>query len=331
MEAQAIIGRIMERHGAHCSLQEFYTSLNLTFHEFESESYDELHKDMWDSLPAQVALFVDDCISSYPDMPKNIHILDIGCGTGLATDSLLRTAIGKSIKSIDLVDISPLMLQHASQRASVWGLPVTSHLGLLDSLPAGKRYEWIITCSVLHHMPDLPAFLQAVRGVQSEGGVFLHLQDPNKDFLTDPDLLERIARGSRRTFPNWVYRFAPRKLAARLFRELSRKQAQDYLSRTNRALLQKGLIATPLSASEIFAITDIQAHDGDGVSFSRMKDWMPNYECLSQRSYAFFGKLWSVLPPSYRRIEEDLSRRRAPNGGEFGAVWRLRGGPVAHP
>jgi hypothetical protein len=43
MEAGAIIGAIMERHGARCGMQEFHSFLNLTFHEFESESYDKLH------------------------------------------------------------------------------------------------------------------------------------------------------------------------------------------------------------------------------------------------------------------------------------------------
>lgn len=51
MEAEAIIGPIMERHGARCGMEEFHSFLNLTFHEFESESYDELHAHMWESLP----------------------------------------------------------------------------------------------------------------------------------------------------------------------------------------------------------------------------------------------------------------------------------------
>jgi SAM-dependent methyltransferase len=330
MEAEAIIGAIMERHGARCGKEEFYSFLNLTFHEFESESYDELHAYMWESLPPQFSLLIEDCLCAYPDMPGDVRMLDIGCGTGLASDSLLKTAIGSRIRSIDLLDISPEMLKRASQRASRWPVPATCRRGLIDSLPESSRYEVVVTCSVLHHIPDLPAFLQAVRKLQAEGGVFLHLQDPNRDFLTDPELCQRRAQLSKRALPKWVYRFTPRRIAGRIYRELTGKQGQDYISKTNHALLEKGLVATPLSVAEIFSITDIHAREGQGISMRLMQSWMPEYECLSQRSYAFFGEAASQLPPKYRKIEEHLTRRRALNGQEVSAIWKLRPAPPQH-
>jgi 2-polyprenyl-3-methyl-5-hydroxy-6-metoxy-1,4-benzoquinol methylase len=327
MEGYAIIGPIMERHGARCGMEEFHSFLNLTFHEFESESYDELHAHMWESLPPQFNLLIEDCLRSYADMPGDLRVLDIGCGTGLASDSLFKTAIGSRIRAIDLLDISPEMLKRASQRASRWPAPATCHRGLIDSLPKGARYEVVVTCSVLHHIPDLPTFLQAIRKLQADGGVFLHLQDPNGDFLTDPELRQRRALLFQRALPEWVYRFAPRRIAGRIYRELTGKQGQDYISKTNRALLEKGLITTPLSVAEIFAITDIHAQEGQGISMCLMQSWMPEYECLSRRSYAFFGRLANQLPPKYRKIEEDLIRRRALNGQEVSAIWRLRPAP----
>jgi SAM-dependent methyltransferase len=308
-------------------MEEFYSFLNLTFHEFESESYDDVHVYMWESLPPQFNLLIEDCLRSYPDMPGELRLLDIGCGTGLASDSLFKTAIGSRIRAIDLLDISPEMLKRASQRASRWPAPATCHRGLIDSLPEGCRYEVIVTCSVLHHIPDLPAFLRAVRRLQADGGVFLHLQDPNGDFLEDAELRQRRALLSKRALPKWVYRLAPRRIAGRIYRELTGKQGQDYISKTNRALLEKGLVATPLSVAEIFAITDIHAQEGtQGISMRLMQSWMREYECLSRRSYAFFGEAASQLPSKYRRIEEDLIRRRALNGQEVSAIWKLRPG-----
>jgi SAM-dependent methyltransferase len=326
MEGEAIIGPIMERHGARSGIEEFYSCLNLTFHEFESESYDELHAYMWESLPPQFNLLIDDCLRSYPDMPGDLRVLDIGCGTGLASDCLLKTAIGSRIRAIDLLDISPKMLQRASQRASRWPAPAACHRGLIDSLPERNRYEAIVTCSVLHHIPDLPAFLRAVRKLQADGGVFLHLQDPNGDFISDPELRRRRALLSRRALPKWAYRFAPGRIAGRIYRELTGKQGQDYISKTNRALLEKGLVSTPLSVAEIFAITDIHAQEEQGISLDLMQSWMPEYECLSRRSYGFFGEVASQLPPKYRKIEEELIQRRALNGEQVSAIWRLRPG-----
>jgi SAM-dependent methyltransferase len=314
----------MDRHGARGSPEEFHQSVNVQFHDFESEIYDQAHRDMWESLPRQFELLVEDWLRRDPRIPAEIRLLDIGCGTGLASDCLLKTAIGNRIKTIDLLDTSRSMLRQAAKRASRWKTPSVCHEGLLSALPPGSRYELIVTCSVLHHVPNLPAFLGAVRDLQAAGGVFLHLQDPNADFLGDPELRQRTAQASGLPFTAWSRRFAPRRIFGRIRRELTGKQGQDYLSKTNRALLGKGIVATPLSVQEIFSITDIHAQNGEGISISSMESWLPDYECLSRRSYAFFGRLPGALPKRWRRAEEDLIARQALNGLHIAAAWKLR-------
>ena len=322
LQAHSTIRGIMDRHGVRCSPEEFHRSVNVLFHDFESADYDEGHRDMWESLPRQFELLVGDWLRRDPHAPGEIRLLDIGCGTGLAADCLLKTVIGGSIKTIDLLDTSRSMLQQASRRASTWKAPSVCHEGLVNALPPGRQYELIVTCSVLHHVPDLPEFLNAVRGLQAPGGVFLHLQDPNGDFLDDPELRQRMARASRRSFTAWAGRFTPRRIFGRITRGLTGKQGQDFLSKTNRALIEKGIVATPLSVHEIFSITDIHVQDGEGISISSMESWLPDYECLARRSYGFFGKSWSELPKRRQRIEGDLIARQAPNGLHIGAVWR---------
>jgi SAM-dependent methyltransferase len=312
----------MDRHGVRCSAEEFHRSVNVLFHDFESAIYDREHRDMWESLPRQFELLVGDWLLYDPHAPGEIRLLDIGCGTGLASDCLLKTVIGSRIKTIDLLDTSRSMLRQASRRASGWKAPSVCHEGLLNALPPGKQYELIVACSVLHHVPDLPEFLGAVCGLQATGGVFLHLQDPNGDFLGDPELRQRMTRASRSPFMERACRFAPRRIFGRIYRELTGKQGQDYLSKTNRALLEKSVVATPLSAGEIFSITDIHVQDGEGISISSMESWLPGYTRLSMRSYGFFGKLWSTLPKRRQRIEDDLIARHALNGLHIGAAWR---------
>lgn len=57
----APLAEIMRRHGVRCSAAEFHAAVNVTFHRFEAEEYDQLHRDMWDSLPQQIALLSGDC------------------------------------------------------------------------------------------------------------------------------------------------------------------------------------------------------------------------------------------------------------------------------
>jgi len=322
LQAHSIIRGIMDRRGVRCSLEEFHRSVNVLFHNFESEIYDREHRDMWESLPRQFDLLVGDWLQCGALAPAEIRLLDIGCGTGLASDCLLKTVIGGRIKTIDLLDTSRSMLRQASARASGWKAPAACHEGLLNALPPGSQYEFIVTCSVLHHVPDLPEFLAGVRGLQAPGGIFLHLQDPNGDFLGDPELRRRMARAAQSPFVEGLRRFTPQRVFGRIYRELTGKQGQDYLSKTNRALLESGIVATPLSVHEIFSITDIHVQDGEGISIAGMESWLPGYTCLSRRSYGFFGKLWSDLPNRRQRIEADLIARRAPNGLHIGALWR---------
>lgn len=304
-------------------MADFHQAVNVTFHEFESEEYDRGHADMWESLPRQFALLVEDWLGGAAP-PAGIRLLDIGCGTGLATDSILKTRVGAAVASVHLLDTSPAMLRRASERASQWKVPVTRQEGLLDSVPGEGRFDFIVTCSVLHHIPHLEPFLNGVRKLQADGGVFLHLQDPNGDFMNDPELRERMSQYSRRLFPEWLRRFSPPRILGRLRRELTGQQGQDCVSKTNRALLAKGLIETPLTVQELYAITDIHVQDGGGISISRMQSWLPEYECLSQRSYAFMGALSSDLSPRWRSVEERLIAARALNGFHAGAIWKLR-------
>ena len=85
---------IMQKHGVKGSAEQFQSVVNVTFHKYESEVYDELHRDMWDSLPKQFQLLAADCLLKHPLLPDSLHALDIGCGTGLASDCLLKTDLG---------------------------------------------------------------------------------------------------------------------------------------------------------------------------------------------------------------------------------------------
>ena len=60
----APVAEICSRHGVHCSAAEFHAAVNVAFHRFESEHYDELHQDMWRSLPRQIHLLAEDCLEA---------------------------------------------------------------------------------------------------------------------------------------------------------------------------------------------------------------------------------------------------------------------------
>ena len=323
-ESLQIVSRIMHRRGARCTPEQFQAAVNITFHNFGSEYYDNEHSDMWGSLPQQFSLIADDCLRQYSDVPKELRVLDIGAGTGLASHCLVATRIGAGIKMIDLLDTSPAMLKKAEHRSLEWTIPVRSHLGLIDRLPAENLYDVIVSCSVLHHVPDLQQFCKHVRQHQAPGGIFLHLQDPNGRVRDNLELARRSANLGERQEESKFARFTPKRIWGRIVRELTGTQGDNYVLKTNHSLLEQGLITSPLKVAELYAITDIHVNDGRGISIEHLKDWLPDYECISHRTYGFFGKLWSELPSELRKIEEELSLRNDLNGAYVAAAWRLK-------
>ncbi len=317
------VAEILTRHGGRCTPEEFHAAVNVTFHEFESAVYDEGHADMWESLPKQFDLLAGDCLEDCPALGSELRLLDIGCGTGLATDCLLHSAMGSRIGKIDLLDSSPSMLKQAMKRSETWGREVTQYNSLIHELPAENQYDVIVTCSVLHHVPDLPKFLSDVRAHQATGGLFLHLQDPNGDYLNDPELKRRMEEASPQPIlPESVRRFSPKRIIRRLMREFTGEQEQDCVSKANASLVKSGIITSALTVAELYAITDIHVEDGGGISIERMRAWLPDYKRISGRSYGFFGQLWSTLAPSLQNEEVKLSEMRAPNGFHIGAAWK---------
>lgn len=320
--ALAHLEPLRARYGVTCSLDEFQRGVNLIFHEYESEVYDEIHQDMWTSLPQQFDLLASDIRDTLPRGP--LRVLDIGCGTGLSSDLLLRSAIGQRVESLHLLDTSPRMLARAKARLENRTATLDSTEGLLDERFAGESFDVILTCSVLHHIPDLASFVAHVARIQKPGGLFMHLQDPNADAASDPELAQRtrlLANATRSLIPQTLRRLTPRRVLASVRRRL-RHDADSYIDRANRAWLAQGYIVRPMTPDDIWAITDIHDNYGAGISVNRLASLLPNYELISSRTYGFFSKLISSLPPHFQREEAKLIEQRAQNGHYVSAAWQ---------
>lgn len=314
----------MTRHGVRCQPEKFHAAVNETFHFHESQVYDQEHSDMWNSLPREIDLLAGDILEARSDLGTKLTLLDIGCGTGLAWSSILRTDLGDRITSVDVLDSSAPMLEKSKARAASMNLTLTTYLGYIDSLPENKSYDVIITSSVLHHVPDLQSFLSQVRMHQAPSDIFIHLQDPNADYQDDPDLKERMALTAHQREPQGGLGSIPGRAMTKLRRMLGIPSLLDYVQRTNDSLLKQEVIRSPMSAAEIYSITDIHVHKGGGISFTNMNSWLGDYECISHRSYGFYGVLGSDLEPPMQTKEQELSASRALNGFFLSAAWRLK-------
>lgn len=308
---------LMASYGVTIDAPAFYAAVNRAFHGCGAQSYDTLHRHMWQSMPDQFQQLVSDFLQQYPPPNHRMSALDVGCGTGLGAELLLQTRLGAFIRQIDLLDPAQEMLQICSTRHSLLTIRHRLICGNIESLPVMSRYDVIVASCVLQHVADLPEFLRQVASRQSAGGMFLHLQDPNADFDADPERLRRVEQFKR----------SRRGLMKRLSRKLRHhgKAPSAHVAAINGELLRLQIVDRPLSEADIAAVVRVRSHEGPGVSIRQMKALLPGYRLVSSRSWAFFGDLLSALPPEYRRRERALIAERAQNGCQIGAVWMKSG------
>lgn len=307
------------------SPEQFQERINIVFHNFEASHYDAVHTDMWGSLQQQINLLVADLFSHKKIESKELSLLDIGCGTGLSSQILLNSKLGQNINQVTLLDTSPNMLKHAAEKAKTWGKKyktVNSYLGDLD-----EKFDVIIISSVLHHIPDLKVFLKQVDNALNAGGILIHLQDPNGDYLNDATYTQRRTQYEKDfdALPRKkrITEYIPKPLLKSIKRLLNRK---DYIDQINDQLLAEKSIGRRMTADEIWSVTDIHVETktdkvNKGISLEFLGKQLKNFDLIKMRSYGFYGFLKSDLIEEYKEKEEQFIQENQVNGRNISGIW----------
>lgn len=312
--------------GSKLSPKEFQAVVNVVFHNYESIHYDSLHADMRDNLLQQIELLVNDLEAKTELKTEKLKLLDIGCGTGLSTQLLLKSKLGKRINDITLLDTSQEMLRQAEKKAVLWEKNYFLCEGDISKV-ADEKFDVILICSVLHHIPDLNEFLDVVDSILNSNGILIHLQDPNDDFMQDPVYQKRlrlIQSLKGRKFQSLVrIESITKKIKKNLKLWIGRK---DYIDLVNDELLKKKVINRRMTADEIWSVTDIQIgsdlnNETNGISFAFLSNQLKNYKLMSRRTYGFFGLLKSDLPEKFQKLEAAYINEAQLNGRNLACVW----------
>ncbi len=166
-----------------------------------------------------------------PNPPDIKHILDLGCGTGLAAAVL--SPFGAEITGVDL---SGRMLEKAAARGVYSQLIKAEALAFLET--CGRRYDLIFAADVLIYFGAMDALFEQVRAGLMPGGLFAFSVEtategtytvlPSGRFAHNPAYIEHLARGF--TVVAWepgVVRLEAQRPVAGLFVVLRRPQDDD--------------------------------------------------------------------------------------------------------
>src|SRR5579875_870416 len=82
------VKNLVQKYHPQIPIEELIVEINKIYHKFEASMYDRNHPEIYEQLPS---IWKEMCekISSYLQA-KALHILDFGCGTGFASQQLLR-------------------------------------------------------------------------------------------------------------------------------------------------------------------------------------------------------------------------------------------------
>lgn len=316
---------LIKKTGSQLSPELFQERVNIVFHDHEANHYDKMHTDMWESLQEQVNLLVDDLFQKESILVKKLNLLDIGCGTGLSTQILLNSKLGSHIDYITLLDTSSNMLKYAKEKAKNWNKKYTIVNSYVSDLT--EKYDVVIICSVLHHIPDLTPFLNQVDNVLNPGGILIHLQDPNGDYLNDTNYLDRIRvyNDEMDSMPKNknITDMIPKKWKQYINLQLGRK---TYIDLINDQLIAENVINKRMSADEIWSVTDIHVETkhnsiNKGISFQFLQKQLRNFKLINQRAYGFYGALKSDLNENYRKSEEGFISDNELSGRNISCIW----------
>lgn len=134
-----------------------------------SRRYFEGVADVWDAIGSDFETGVGRLRVAAQLLSPGLVVADVGSGTGY-----LAAPLADLVARVILVDHSPSMLQKARRNLEGATAELAYRVGELDSLPLRDReVDAVLAGLVLHHAPDLGAFLNEAWRVLRPGGVLV--------------------------------------------------------------------------------------------------------------------------------------------------------------
>ncbi len=308
-------------------LGELVERVNLIYHRFEAPDYDRRHPELTRQLPPIWQEMVNLASGLLPE--TGLRVLDFGCGTGFEADLLLQFLPQSSIEVLTCFDPSPEMLDASKERLSKATCPTQ-----FVSVPPWQNghsvepYDLLVSNSVLHHLSEPLAHVEALTTVLTPRAVWIAGHEPSRRYFQNRECMKAYAMYMRSYRWRKYLKFANYAAAA------GRMRGSDPLVSTAREATAEGIFsrlpATWLVGRLIdfhVAHTPEEAATGRGFEVRELQSALSAGWSLEYlRTYSFMGPIYEGrLPERWRRIAKDLKDRYPLDGANFCSIWRRRG------
>ncbi|RXK50517.1 methyltransferase domain-containing protein [Halorientalis pallida] len=166
------------------------------FYKYLSKVYDQINPFIWNEEMRTAAI-------DLLDIERDDRVLDIGCGTGFATEGLLDR-----VDTVYGLDQSPHQLEKAYEKFGKRDGPVNFHLGDAERLPFRENsFDVVWSSGSIEYWPNPVDALEECRRVAKPGGQVL-IVGPN---YPNSSVFQRLADA--------IMLFYDEREADRMFRE----------------------------------------------------------------------------------------------------------------
>lgn len=156
---------------------QYILDLNRRFHdEVEAHGYDQ--RMGVDHGPEGVAGLIGELerVLGAP-LPSGGLVVDCGAGTG---NVAIKLAIDGRFDRVMAIDISEGMLATAKRTAERLGLTLETRVSTMDPLPLETdSVDCLVGCAMLHHLPDVEAFMAEAARVLKPGAPCVFIGEPS--------------------------------------------------------------------------------------------------------------------------------------------------------
>jgi len=332
MQQVEYIDRLLAPYEPQRSVGRLVEEINRLYHSYEAADYDRRHPEIHHQLPTLWASMIDRAIALQPDVPWDV--LDFGCGTGFASEQVLSRLPAERLRSLTCFDPSREMLQHCRNRLAhrLPGVQITDLLEDITATP--RRFNVLVTNSVLHHLTDPLTTIRRLGPSLAHNAIWLCGHEPSSRFHQNEACVE-LHRRYEQTNRRRRY-LAPKSYLRRVARALG--LTVDPAARAALAAHRLGLFRRRPPRILVSRLVDFHvAHSPQEVAWGRGFDVRKLQDALRQdwslawhQSYNFLGPAWEGhAGPAWRARCDDLKRRFPEDGANFCSIWHRNAGPNA--
>lgn len=302
---------------------ELIIEVNKLYHSIEAGEYDQRHPEVHQQLPP---LWKEMVAQALKLLPTGMHILDYGCGTGFEAQQVLENIPLNRIGSLVCYDPSPEMLSICRNKIQQL-YPSALFFDELTNIPKEKKYNLLLTNSLLHHLPKPLEYIGAIEKDLDADCVWCAGHEPSKRFYKNEACLRLLAEYNR--MRRLKKCFQPNEIFKQIRKLLGNEEginAQTALEsyRRNLFALQPPAQVIGLLVDCHVAHSSTEAEEGRGFSIDEMMRQLDGRWLLSWgKTYSFMGPFSETsLDQKWKNKSASLAEKFPDDGSNFCCVWK---------